>query len=79
MASFQAIIGWNRPRNRENKNYHFIWFQPDAKQKIHKKLQKNSKNYKILLWLHFKPKIMEETLINGENKNYRPIPFQSDA
>ena len=27
----------------------------------------------------FLPKIREETLINGENKNYRPIPFQPDA
>ena len=30
VASFQAIIGWNRPRNRENKNYDFASFQPDA-------------------------------------------------
>ena len=30
MASFQAIIGWNRRRNRENKNYHSVSFQPDA-------------------------------------------------
>ena len=29
VASFQAIIGWNRPRNREIKNYHSISFQPD--------------------------------------------------
>ena len=31
VASFQAIIGWNRPRNRENKNYYSVSFQPDAK------------------------------------------------
>ena len=30
VASFQAIIGWNRPRNRENKNYHSVSFKPDA-------------------------------------------------
>ena len=30
VASFQAIIGWNRWRNRENKNYHSVSFQPDA-------------------------------------------------
>ena len=30
VASFQAIIGWNRPRNRENKKYHSVSFQPDA-------------------------------------------------
>ena len=29
VASFQAIIGWNRPRNRENKNYHSVSFKPD--------------------------------------------------
>ena len=28
--SFQAIIGWNRPGNGENKNYHSVSFQPDA-------------------------------------------------
>ena len=30
VTSFQVIIGWNRPRNRENKNYHSASFQPDA-------------------------------------------------
>ena len=29
-ASFQVIIGWNSPRNRENKNYHSVSFQPEA-------------------------------------------------
>ena len=44
MASFQAKIGWKWVRNRENKNYHYVSFQPDAQQKIPKKQQKNSKN-----------------------------------
>ena len=30
VASFQTIIGWNSRRNRENKNYHSVSFQPDA-------------------------------------------------
>ena len=30
VASFQAIRGWNRPRNRKNKNYDSASFQPDA-------------------------------------------------
>ena len=30
VASFQAIIGWNRPRKRENKNYNSVSFLPDA-------------------------------------------------
>ena len=31
VASFQAIIGWNSLRNRENKNYDSASFQPGAK------------------------------------------------
>ena len=34
MASFQAKTGWKRPRMRENKNYRFVSFLPDAKLKI---------------------------------------------
>ena len=30
MASFQAKTGWKKPRKRENKNYRFIPFVPDA-------------------------------------------------
>ena len=44
MASLQAKIGWKQMRNRENKNYHYVSFQPDAQQKIPKKQQKFSKN-----------------------------------
>ena len=44
MASLQAKIGWKWMRNRENKNYHYVSFQPDTQQKIPKKQQKNSKN-----------------------------------
>ena len=28
MASFQAKIGWQRPRKRENTNYRFVSFVP---------------------------------------------------
>ena len=42
MASFAAKIVWTRPRKRENKNYRFVLFLPDALQKIpKKKKQKN--------------------------------------
>ena len=44
MASFQAKISWKRPRKRENKNSCAAPFLPDAKQKIPKQQQKNSKN-----------------------------------
>ena len=30
MASFQAKIGWKRSRKRENKNYRFVSFIPNA-------------------------------------------------
>ena len=30
LASFQAKIGWKMLRNRENKNYRFVSFLPDA-------------------------------------------------
>ena len=46
MASFQAKIVWKMPRKRENKNYRFVPFLPDALQKIPKKQQNNSKNKK---------------------------------
>ena len=44
MALFQAKIGWKIPRRREYKKYSSFSFNPDAKQKIPKKQQKNSKN-----------------------------------
>ena len=43
MASFQAKIVWKMPRKRENKNYRFVQFLPDALQKIQKKQQKSKK------------------------------------
>ena len=57
MASFQAKSGWKRMRKRENKNYNFVWFQPDAKQKIPNKLQKNSKNQKKTVMASFQAQI----------------------
>ena len=44
MASFRDKIGWKLPRNRKNKNYWSVPFPHEAKQKIPKKQQKNSKN-----------------------------------
>ena len=56
MASFKAKIDWKRLRKGENKKYRFVSYLPDAKQKIPKKQEKNSKNQKTPFWLHFKPK-----------------------
>ena len=60
MAPFQAKIGWKMPRKKENKNYRFVPFLPDALQKIPRKYQKiQKKKKKIPLWVHFKPKSVE--------------------
>ena len=58
MASFQAKTGWKRPRKRENINYRFVSFRSYQmrNRKFQTNRKKNSKKYKILLWLHFKPK-----------------------
>ena len=59
MASFQAKIVWKRPRKRENKNYRFVPFLPDAFQKIPKKQEKNLKNYvKNTIMVSFQAKIV---------------------
>ena len=42
-GSFKAKIGRKRMRNRENKNYRFGSFLPDAKKKILKKIKKSKK------------------------------------
>ena len=49
MDSFQAKIGWKLMRNRENKNYHYVSFQHDAKQKV----KKNSKKIQIFKKYHY--------------------------
>ena len=58
MASFQGKIGWKMPRKREYKKYRSVLFQPDAIQKIPKKIAKQLKKLKKKkpLWIHFKPK-----------------------
>ena len=55
MAFFLAKISLKTLRKRKNNNYRSLPFLPDAKQKIPKKQQKNSKSLKIPLWPHFKP------------------------
>ena len=37
MSSFQAKIGWKKPRKREHKNYRFVPFLLDWLEKIPKK------------------------------------------
>ena len=58
MDSFQAKIGWNSPRKRENKNYRSVPFRsnPTRNRKFQKNSKKIQKIKKIPLWIHFKPK-----------------------
>ena len=49
MASLQAKIGWKCMRNRENKNYHYVSFQPDD----NRKFQKNSKKIQKVNRYHY--------------------------
>ena len=56
MAYFQAKRHWERQQNSENKNFRYGHFPPDLYQRIKKKQQKNSKNYKTPIWPPFRPK-----------------------
>ena len=77
MASFQAKISWKRPRKRKNKNCLSIPFLPDGQQKIPKKEKKKSKNQKIPLWLHSKPKQVGKG--RGIEKIKIAVPFRSHS
>ena len=57
MASFQVKTGWKMPRKREYKDYHSVSFQPDAKQKIKKKIAKKFKDLKSNITASFQAKI----------------------
>ena len=57
-GSFQDKIGRKRMRNMEYKNYRFVSFR--SYQTCRRKFQKNLKNLKIPLWIHFKTKLIGE-------------------
>ena len=68
MASLQAKIGWKCMRNRENKNYRYVSFQPDAQYKIAKKFKK------------LKNTVLYSFQATGRViKNYSSVPFPPDA
>ena len=56
MASFQAKIGWERPRRRKIKIFFPFPSDRTGNRKFQKKDKEIQKNQKIPLWLHFKPK-----------------------
>ena len=56
MASFQAKIGWKRPRKRKNKNYRSVRSYTTHNRKLQKNCKKIQKVKKPPLWLLLKPK-----------------------
>ena len=76
MASFQAKIVWKRPRKRENKNYRFVPFLPDALQKIAKKLKKTKKN---TIMASFKARIGWKRPREKVNNYCRSVSFLPNA
>ena len=76
MASCLAKIGLKRPRKRENNNYRYVPFLPDAKQKIPKKQEKKFKN---TVMYSFQGKIGLIKRRKRENKNHRSVPFLPDV
>ena len=75
MASFQAKIVWKMPRKRENKNYRFVPFLPDALQIIPKKIAKKLKNTITT----FKARIGWKRPRKKENKSCRSVSFLPNA
>ena len=75
MASFKDKIGWKRSRTRQNKNYRFVSFLPNAQQKIPKKLKK----LKNTITDSSEAKIGGKMLRKRENKNYRSVSFLPDV
>ena len=76
MTSFQAKIVWKRPRKRENKNYRFVMFLPDAVQKIPKKQQKNSKKLKKYHYgsISSHHRLKEDETGGNEKLSFRSVP-----
>ena len=74
MASFQAKIVWKLTRKRENKNYRFVTFLPDALQKIAKKKKK-----KNTIMTSFETKIIWKRQRKRVNKNYSFVPSLPDG
>ena len=79
MASFQAKIGFKRPRKRENNNYRSVPFLPDVKQKIPKKQEKKFKKLKNIIMASFQAEIGWKRMRKRENKNYHYVSFLPDA
>ena len=79
MASFQAKIVWKMPKKRENKNYRFVPFLPDALQIIPKKIAKKLKKLKNTITASFKARIGRKRPRKKENKSCSSVSFLPNA
>ena len=75
VASFQAIIGLNRPRKRENKNLSFCFVPTRRVIENSKKIAKKFRTFKNTVGASFQAIIGLNRPRKGENKNYRSISF----
>ena len=80
MASFQAKIGWKRPRKRKNKNYRSVPFRSVPTRRVienSKKIAKKFKKLKNTIMTSFQAKIGWKTQRKRENKNFSFVLFRS--
>ena len=73
MASFQAKTGWERPSQREKRNYRSDKFLPDLEQKIKKKIAKKFKKLKNIVMASFQAKICQERLARSTSSSLEDI------
>ena len=76
MASFQAKIGWERPRWRKIKIFFPFPSDRTGNRKFQKQIRKFKKIKKIPLWLHFKQKLVGKGREIEKIKNV--VPFRSN-
>ena len=77
MASFQAKIGWKRPRKRKNKNYRFVPFRSYTTRNRNSK--KIAKKFNNTILTSFQAKIDWKTPRKREYKIYRSVSFLPEA
>ena len=78
-ATFQAKIGWKRPRRRENKKLSFRSIPTRRVIENSKKIANKFKKLKNTIMASFQAKIDRGWPRKRENKNYRSVPFLPDA
>ena len=79
VASFQAIIGLNRGRDRGNKNYLPFRSNPTRHRKFIKNCKKIKKIKKNTVMASFQGKFGWKRPRKGENTNYRFVSFLPNA